>query len=754
MAVSKVVYGNQTLIDLTGDTVTADAMLSGVTATNAAGNRITGNLNPWMKTDGEVVRILKCSGSTPANTTSGSYAAALWKATDSNITELYDGLTVAIRLDVAGHGTYGTLFQVNSLDAKPVVANTNTMVGTRYPVGSTVIAIYNSTQTASAYVNNVSTTFTGCWQIADYDSTNVWQMRRQNAVYKTKTALYRFQLLLPISETELIPVNSVDNNTGTNKTLTTESFDPFGQIHYYNNTNTVNANNNIPSGRLYEHGNMEMRYSFNTGYTLTSYKAVYLKCSPQSDGRVKLATGNPVVQELPTTADGYVYILLGQSFNSYQIDLQAIHPVYQFVDGSIRLWTGVTVPTKTSELTNDSGFTTSTDLANYLPLAGGTMTGTIVSSIQGLIKRNNNTGTLVFSGGSDTTYSSKSGSLLTLYGSSMDGADAGAFRLTAMASGGTYKELKGLPDGTLNWDSNPVITGVKHYETSINLDVSSSINIDSNASSGNNKESWRYFLGKNSAQTTNTGSFMQMGVQQIASSRDFIVGFRVGNPRSGNLPSAATGVNSGNEWAGIFLKYYYDKNYAFGYLTNTPTLDTSSAIYSARHIATVGNLKTALGDYLPLAGGSLAGAVTSSSTFTASGFIGDLTGNADTATKAEQDASGNVITTTYATKAELPTINVVESGTGYIRYSDGTQICWGANNTTNPPANIDFPKAFSEAPGVLISGKSSAVDMQMRLFKAAAISSTGFTPVATNVAASSYSATTYQYVAFGKWSNS
>lgn len=39
-------------------------------------------------------------------------------------------------------------------------------------------------------------------------------------------------------------------------------------------------------------------------------------------------------------------------------------------------------------------------------------------------------------------------------------------------------------------------------------------------------------------------------------------------------------------------------------------------------------------------------------------FTGTITatisGNADTATKAEKDASGNVITTTYATKAELP----------------------------------------------------------------------------------------------------
>ena len=42
MAVSKVVYGGNTLIDLTGDTVAADKLLSGYTAHDAAGNAITG----------------------------------------------------------------------------------------------------------------------------------------------------------------------------------------------------------------------------------------------------------------------------------------------------------------------------------------------------------------------------------------------------------------------------------------------------------------------------------------------------------------------------------------------------------------------------------------------------------------------------------------------------------------------------------------------------------------------------------------
>lgn len=42
MAINKVIYGGNTLIDLTGDTVAADKLLSGYTAHNKAGVQITG----------------------------------------------------------------------------------------------------------------------------------------------------------------------------------------------------------------------------------------------------------------------------------------------------------------------------------------------------------------------------------------------------------------------------------------------------------------------------------------------------------------------------------------------------------------------------------------------------------------------------------------------------------------------------------------------------------------------------------------
>lgn len=44
MAVNKIIYNAQVLIDLTNDTVAADKLLSGVTAHDKSGNQVVGNV--------------------------------------------------------------------------------------------------------------------------------------------------------------------------------------------------------------------------------------------------------------------------------------------------------------------------------------------------------------------------------------------------------------------------------------------------------------------------------------------------------------------------------------------------------------------------------------------------------------------------------------------------------------------------------------------------------------------------------------
>ena len=49
MAVNKVVYAGQTLVDLTADTVTADALRQGYTAHDKGGNPVTGTYAPALQ---------------------------------------------------------------------------------------------------------------------------------------------------------------------------------------------------------------------------------------------------------------------------------------------------------------------------------------------------------------------------------------------------------------------------------------------------------------------------------------------------------------------------------------------------------------------------------------------------------------------------------------------------------------------------------------------------------------------------------
>lgn len=63
MAVNKVVYGGNTLVDLTGDTVTANDLAEGITATGANGDKIVGVMTKGeIATNSEIDNALNLAG--------------------------------------------------------------------------------------------------------------------------------------------------------------------------------------------------------------------------------------------------------------------------------------------------------------------------------------------------------------------------------------------------------------------------------------------------------------------------------------------------------------------------------------------------------------------------------------------------------------------------------------------------------------------------------------------------------------------
>ena len=118
------------------------------------------------------------TSSQAGNSTSGSYLSTKWEGTIPGVSAATDGLKLAYRIATnAGVSTAGVVLSIDGTNYYPVVIQKNTMVTTHYPVGATVLMVFNSTQTGTAYLtSNTKSTVTGCWQIMEYDSnTNTYQ---------------------------------------------------------------------------------------------------------------------------------------------------------------------------------------------------------------------------------------------------------------------------------------------------------------------------------------------------------------------------------------------------------------------------------------------------------------------------------------------------------------------------------------------------------------------------------------------------
>lgn len=159
----------------------------------------------------------------------------------------------------------------------------------------------------------------------------------------TSAALYRYQFCLTKRDGTLVPVNSVNNSVATNKTLTTDTFDPFGEIFYWASTSTYSANANVGNGYWYRQYLADLRYSFNCGGydvtgTLTARAPLFLVCALQSDGMAKLHS-SPLSMTLPNSDDGLIYIYLGRVYEDtypYRVVLTFNHPIYYYKGGRVR----------------------------------------------------------------------------------------------------------------------------------------------------------------------------------------------------------------------------------------------------------------------------------------------------------------------------------------------------------------------------------------------------------------------------------
>ena len=413
--------GNKTASDLGLGTYSKP--VGGIPATDLA-NTYAGAYSangPAIKTNAVPIGVI--------DNTSTSTAITIQVSEFTNETVLRDGLFFYVYNGVIGSAATYTV-DVNGLGAKPVYTPSGGRSETGFSTGRWYLFCYSTT-----FVTD------GCWilgYITDTDTnTNTvgYILRTNETTLSASDKFYRYRMLFTSADgTKFVPANTSTSTSSTSaKTPNSRAIDPFGRIVYYGTTSSIAAGSKPSKTVLWDQTTVTLGYSFNStgaALTMTAWEPVYLKCTPKTDGSAEMIE---CVQALPSTADGKIYIFLGIAISETQIELYALHPIYYYANGAIRLWTNADVPT----------IPTITD--TYDGTSSDGMSGKAVKSAIDALD-----GTVSGSAGSGktlTAFSQTDGKVSATFGNiSITKSQVSDFpTLATVATSGNYTDLTGTP---------------------------------------------------------------------------------------------------------------------------------------------------------------------------------------------------------------------------------------------------------------------------------------------------------------------
>lgn len=294
------------------------------------------------------------TGAIPFGKVDSTSTDTVYTATVPGIKRLENGTCVMLHNGVVTSAANFTI-NINELGAKPAYNNmTNaTRDTTIFNANYTMLFVYDE----SLNDNNG-----GWWCYRGYNSDNNtigYQLRTNSSSLPMTSVTYRYRILFTSADGEhFVPANnSTSTNATASRTVCQDKIDPFGRIVFYGTSASVAAGSRPGVTALWDVYTLSLGYSFNrTGAALamTSWKPVYVKCAPQTDGSAIIDSTTPYVQDLPSTEDGKIYIFLGVAYSATAIELMMNHPVYYYKDGQIRLWTNASeAETMTSITTSE-----------------------------------------------------------------------------------------------------------------------------------------------------------------------------------------------------------------------------------------------------------------------------------------------------------------------------------------------------------------------------------------------------------------
>ena len=316
--------------------------------------------------------------------------STVFTATVPNLNELVDGTTVMLRNGYVTSAEGFTL-EVNGLGAKPVYSNmaNATRDTTIFNINYTMLFVYDSTRVDG-----------GCWICyRGYDSnTNTvgYQIRTNSTPFTATDKGYKYRLWLETDGNKYMPVNtstSINATANRSSAMNTREFWIGGKILYNATNGTTNANATMSATTLWQQYTITLGYSFNntgSALSLTLNEPLYMVAKAKGNGKAQLNTPY-YTQTLPSTEDGLIYIYLGHMYSATSLELALDHPVYEYKNGHIRLYQEAhthtkseitdfpSIPSKTSDLTNDSHFISTSSTTGLIKNDGSIDTNSYIT---------------------------------------------------------------------------------------------------------------------------------------------------------------------------------------------------------------------------------------------------------------------------------------------------------------------------------------------------------------------------------------
>lgn len=250
------------------------------------------------------------SSKTPLIEGTHNSATQTWTG-NAPFSKLKDGQTIMYGLPnrgASGNSTLTlTLSDGTKTSALPIYYNGSNRVTTQYNAGSMITMTYRENVTIG------STKYTGWWTTVD---SNTYDRTRYASVIKAKSAIVANNII-------------VGNSSGYFHLKTGSAFDINYPILY--------ASSAISSGATGTNNYMVLPFTVTTtqSITLTVYKPVYIKGKLNGTTFTPVST-TPLTQTVPTTDDGFYYILLGTAYSTTAMYLLADHPIYAYKNGAFK----------------------------------------------------------------------------------------------------------------------------------------------------------------------------------------------------------------------------------------------------------------------------------------------------------------------------------------------------------------------------------------------------------------------------------